>query len=526
MKKILLSFIFTLLGLGSFAQSFTIDSSFAPNFNIRNSPNTSINNIVEASISKLLIQGNFRLLHNNAVKKGIFSVSSNGNVVSNFSVLNGFDFSNILIKINSNKFYFGVGSNNGKLIDSTGSDINLTWQTNFFKTVQCFQGTPYFYPDASSNFPNGSNINGLPCPIETLPDTFPGRHLIKVKPDGLWDSTFAAFPNYQPSGVIRYDSARLLVYGSPSQFTHYNGVRVNGLCRIFHDGSLDTTFSSFMADTNAFSAFVPQILDSTGKVFLTGRFFIHPFGSQYKTLARLNANGSLDFTFNTGSGPFSFGSNFYNTNTIVKTSDGGYLVGGHFNRYQGQVKNNIAKIDSFGNVEPQYFTSLGPDSAYNNGLPAVTKILKSKFGGYYVAGNFLKWDGQASQPIVKITGLNGGIPVGLNENSPRGKPSGKVSVFPNPTSGMITIESEAVPAAGRVEIRSVEVYGLMGTSIQFKLYPEFFEPNSKSIEGHNLNHSVSTKKSTINLTNFSKGVYFLKVELENGEVVTKKMVKQ
>ena len=84
--------------------------------------------------------------------------------------------------------------------------------------------------------------------------------------------------------------------------------------------------------------------------------------TQYHTLVRLNPDGSLDSTFMNFSGPIDTNNFYVVTFPIAPTDDGGYLVGGTFNSYQGYPKPSIAKIDSSGAVEPQYFTSGGPDS--------------------------------------------------------------------------------------------------------------------------------------------------------------------
>ena len=46
------------------------------------------------------------------------------------------------------------------------------------------------------------------------------------------------------------------------------------------------------------------------------------------------------------------------TTTIVPTPDGGYLLGGFFNQYQGISVNNLAKLDSNGRIQPEYFPLL------------------------------------------------------------------------------------------------------------------------------------------------------------------------
>jgi hypothetical protein len=495
-------------GQTCFSQAFAIDTTFSLNVNLRTQTNISITDILEVN-SLLYVSGNFDIRNGSSRYRSLVYFNNNGDVQGNYPSIGASTSSfRKLFRYDFNEIY--VGSNGmGIIIDSLGQ-FNYpvpNWKLNALKTVQCSQGAPYFYPDGSSIFPNGfsQTANG-PCPIINLPDTFPGMYLVKVTPQGLWDSTFRAFPNHPPLGVIRYDSNRLLVYGLTSRFTHYNGMRVNGLCRIFADGSLDTTFQSPSVDTLAIQIVpVPKLVDSSGKIFITGTFMLNDTTAKKSTLARLNPDGSIDHSFQNFWGanytPYSDGTFI---ETIVSTTDNGYLVGGTFDQYQGVSKNSIVKLDFNGRLETQYFTGTGPDSSQGSATSArVIKILKSKFGGYYVAGNFLKWDGQTSQPIIRIHGLN--TTVGLEPRAEsRGAQHDKVKTYPNPSNGIVTIESAE-------EIELVELFGLSGLRYNFFV---------------TLSGAEMRQKRSLDLSNLSKGVYFLKIELENGKVVTKKVVKQ
>jgi hypothetical protein len=508
MKKILLSFIFTLLGLGSFAQSFVLDTSFTPFFDIRNQRGSIISELVEINSGKLFMGGGFTINFPNKTFDDVIAINQDGSFVFN---LNDDVGGGVLIPFSPSQF--AMGNQFYGIVDTNGN-ADASWFANYRPTVACSGGRPFFFPDGSSLFANGRDNSGKACKIIQGIDTFPGRHIIKLTPQGLWDSTFNHDATYgQPEGFVRYDSNRIIIYGNPLRFTHYDSIPIEGMCRIYLDGTLDTTFTSPMNPNLFGSSYGPTSADSVGRLFILGTYYLK--GDTNRTfLVRLLPNGQIDASFQYRNGAFAL-NGFQGTSTIVETPDKGYLVGGYFTHYQGVQKKSIVKVDSNGILEPQYFTSLGPDSAdqfsFAQFQGIVSSIIPSKFSGYYVAGNFLKWDGQASQPIVKITGLNGGIPVGLTENSPRGKSSGEVSVFPNPTSGMVTIESEAVPAAGRVGVRSVEVYNLSGLRYNFFV---------------TLSGVEMREKRSLDLTNLSKGVYFLKVELENGEVVTDKIVKQ
>ena len=435
--KSIITIIICLQSLCIRAQAFSLDHSFNPFLDIRNEPSVAISGFIEENDSRVYLSGTFSVQHSNFPFDGMVCYYRNGNLFSNYSFSRaGLGIITDIGKISQNFYY---ASFNGTTIfyDSLGknSPNNNPWVTNYAKTVSCKTGKPFFFTDGSSLFANG--FIGTPCPIINPPDTFPGRFIVKVNPQGNWDSTFNHDANAAPTGFIPYDSNRILIYGIPNRFQYYDSTRVDGLCRIFLDGTLDTSFHSPLLDTNAFTVAEPRYVDPEGKIFLIGRYFIKNGGGSYRTLIRLNSDGSLDSSFMNNAGPThsNFSSSF--TYTVSQTSDKGYLVGGSFTNYQGFAKRNIAKIDSSGRVEPQYFTGQGPDSSYALGTNGATVFIikKSKFGGYYVGGDFLKWDGQPSQPIVRLYGLNAAV--GLIEKKQEKE---KVLVYPNPFQENITVQ--------------------------------------------------------------------------------------
>ena len=492
------------LGLGSFAQSFQLDPTFQPSFDIRNQRSAYMGSLVELPSGNIIFAGAFDIALSNPgqLQRDIGSTTRNGSRNFNFAGTGGgsgiVDFYNDSVLIN--------GSNAYGFIDTNGFQWNYPWQLNYGKTVKCRTGGFYVYKDGSILFGNSSFNNGLPCHIINPPDTFPGRHIVKVNPLGLWDSTFIGIANAPPRGFLPYDSNRLLVYGKPFELTHYNGVQVDGLFRIYLDGTLDTTFSSPLSSVIAFNYFMPGLVEVNGKILLTGSYLLKG-QTQHQTLVRLNPNGSLDTTFMNFSGPTDTNNQISNTEPIAPTADGGYLVGGIFNNYQGYSKRGIAKIDSSGKVEPQYFTGLGPDSsnAIGAGYPMIVFIKKSKFGGYYVGGDFTKWDGLPSQPLVRLTDLV----IGLDENGLRTEPRNEVSVYPNPTTGIFSVKSKE-------KIKNIEVFGVEG-----KLIQSFVDFTSTS-----LSMNFSARPDKTNLGGLSSGIYFLRIELQNGEVISKKIIKQ
>jgi hypothetical protein len=534
MKKILIIGLFILLGLGSSAQSFVVDTTFSPFFDIRAGRGTIIDGLYEDSNNgRLYGVGNFSTTLGSSFFRNILTCKADGSPSLPFSFV-GFNSIGGIERHSVNRLVIS-GSTGIGFIDTLGNTnlLSTNWGQNKIGAVKC-SGNALIFPDGSSLFANGRDNSGKACKIIQGTDTFPGRHIIKLTPQGLWDSTFNHDATYgQPGGFVRYDSNRILIYGNPLRFSHYDSIPIEGMCRIYLDGTLDTTFTSPINPNISGGSFLPISADSLGRFFIVGTFYLK--GDTFRTfLVRLNANGSIDTTFQYRNGAFAF-NGFGGVNTITETPDKGYLIGGYFDQYQGVNKKSIVKVDSNGILEPQYFTSLGPDSADQfsfaifQGL--VSAIIPSKFGGYYVGGNFLKWDGQASQPLIKITGLNGGIPVGLEAPLGSARGASNILVFPNPTSGLVNIESE-------LRIERMELYDLRGARLVngFEKYPVNWSSSvfsDASIQSkQSLNHSATEKMyrdarlKSLDLTNLDNGIYFLKLIMKNGEVLTKKIIKQ
>jgi hypothetical protein len=411
---------------------------------------------------KIYIVGDFEFSANGQGHYGLTSMNLNGRRNLNYQGLVGGDGWSLIWQINDTTL---INAKHGlyRQTDFNGATMNLSWRFNYAKTVSCVTTVrPYFFDDGSSLMSNDTTAVPMGCDIFNPPDTFPHRYVIKVDPQGYWDSSFVPDANHPPKGFLPYDSNRLFVYGLSRDFTHYDGRRVNGLCRIYEDGTLDTTFNLVLSDTAAPVVFSIQEVQNDGKFFLCGYYILEDYPNQTFTLARFNADGTLDSTFNNFNGPRDTNPGavygLEGTNDICATPDGGYLVGGLFNSYQGFTKHNIAKIDSNGNVEPQYFTTVGPDSAVGlfiagqDTLGNVHKIHPSKFGGYYVMGDFFTWDGAPVQGIVRIKDKT----VGLKSIEYREK---SIEIFPNPTLGEINISSTA-------QIAAIEIYDLLGKRVR------------------------------------------------------------
>src|SRR5262245_8619702 len=97
-------------------------------------------------------------------------------------------------------------------------------------------------------------------------------------------------------------------------------------------GSLDATFNP---GTGANDIVYSVIQQPNGKIIIGGEFSAYNGTSRIR-LARLNADGSLDASFNPGSGANNY------VLSMALQSDGKIVIGGFFTTYNGTARNHIA----------------------------------------------------------------------------------------------------------------------------------------------------------------------------------------
>jgi len=123
--------------------------------------------------------------------------------------------------------------------------------------------------------------------------------------------------NSQPDGKIL----------SSREITTYSGVTRNSILRLNSNGTLDTTFGSTSGFTGT-KTVNDMILQSDGKILCGGEFTGYS-GASSNNIIRLNNDGTIDTTFNVGTG--------FNgaVKTLARQSTENIIVGGAFTTYNG-----------------------------------------------------------------------------------------------------------------------------------------------------------------------------------------------
>lgn len=213
----------------------------------------------------------------------------------------------------------------------------------------------------------------------------PSRNRIAgLKKDGTADSSFD--PGTGADGtvltaVVQY-GGRITIGGS---FASYDGVSRSRIARLNADGSLDTSFDP---GTGADSDVTVLALQNDGKVIIGGSFTVYN-GTSRNRIARLNADGSLDTSFDPGAGP---GADIL---ALALQPDGRIIIGGSFTSYNGTSRSYIARLNADGSLD----TSFDP----GDGFDADVQTLTIQPDGRIIAGGFFtSFNGTARNYIARL----------------------------------------------------------------------------------------------------------------------------
>ncbi|WP_269542748.1 fibronectin type III domain-containing protein [Cerasicoccus fimbriatus] len=201
-------------------------------------------------------------------------------------------------------------------------------------------------------------------------------NIVLLDADGDIVSSFASGTGFNATvkDCVVQSDGKLIVVGD---FTEYDGTSIGGVARLNIDGSLDSLFDPGAGtivtawnhgEVNA------AALQSDGKIILVGDF--HEFDDESRRMiVRLNANGSLDDTFDVGSGL-----NSYAEAVLVLPNDQ-VLVGGSFDSYNGETAYAIVRLDADGALDESFAANL-------NRYSECYELALGASGRVFAAGNF------------------------------------------------------------------------------------------------------------------------------------------
>jgi uncharacterized delta-60 repeat protein len=398
------------------------------------SPN--VYTILPVSQSKILVGGNFDS-YSGSVVNDLIRINSNGTRDTTFQnprfnslvytvatqsdnkIIVGGAFTNqgysepYLAKLNSQldpntTFNIGTGANSDVYAFATQSDGKIiiggdftTYSGSLANKIERINtdGT------IDTSFNQGSGFNNDVTAIKVQSDgkivvggafaSYSGstaNRIARLNTNGTLDTTFntgTGFNSGQVYDLQLQSDGKIIAVGSWS--ATYSGSSAIRIARINTNGTLDTTFNS---GTTGFSAtqYSAQI-QNDGKIIVVGTNATYS-GSAAQRIRRINTNGTLDTTFNIGTAGLN------NTTYVAKIQpDQKIIVMGSFTSYSGSSVNRITRINTNGTRDLTFNVGTGLNTA--TAIPSALELDSS--GNIYAGSSFTTYSGSTVNYFVKIS---------------------------------------------------------------------------------------------------------------------------
>lgn len=261
----------------------------------------------------------------------------------------------------------------------------------------------------------------------TIVNGAPRRRLARLLPDGRVDYTF--YPPGGANGAVHglavQADGRVVVVGN---FTEITGVALNRIARLNADGSLNTSFDP---GTGANGLIRAVALQSDGKIVIGGDFTSFA-GQARNRIARLNGDGSLDTNFNPGTGMNS------SVHALVVDDAGRLLAGGQFTQVAGTPQRYLARLTPTGELDPFFNMTVG----FNNTVNAVAL----QPDGRVIVGGAFTTANQVGRVRVARMGSDGSVDLTFD---PGAGPNAAVLAVAAPLNGNVLIGGQFTSVAGQ-----------------------------------------------------------------------------
>lgn len=212
----------------------------------------------------------------------------------------------------------------------------------------------------------------------------PRNYLVRLLADGSVDPIFNATggPNDPVLSLWQLADGRLWIGG---KFTHVNDRESPFLALLDANGKL--------LEASGTDGPVSAIMVLPDNSIIVGGKFDHLLGVERKNLGRLKTPGTVDASFKPGNGfdgPVT---------SLVPLPDGKLLVGGEFNRVDGQIRRGLARLKHNGELDAEMDARL-------NGAAKVNSVLLRNNGAVIVAGDLAPAGFGKDAKIAQIYGAS------------------------------------------------------------------------------------------------------------------------
>jgi uncharacterized delta-60 repeat protein len=246
-------------------------------------------------------------------------------------------------------------------------------------------------------FNPGAGANGTVRSVLVLPDgkiviagefsSYDGvtvNQIVRLNADGSIENPLLAFNGTDGpvNCILRQPDSKVLIVGD---FTYFNATETNSIARLNADGTLDNTFNQALGTNNFINCVA---LQPDGKIIIGGKFTSYSNASRSR-IARLEADGTLDNTFNPGNGANGI------VNSVVVQPDGKIVIAGGFTLYDNVSVNKIVLVNPDGTIDNTFPAYLGTSSD-------IDIVALQSDGKIIIGGAFQYYNGITVNKIARL----------------------------------------------------------------------------------------------------------------------------
>jgi uncharacterized delta-60 repeat protein len=216
------------------------------------------------------------------------------------------------------------------------------------------------------------------------------NRVARLNSDGSLDASFTPLqgPDAAVWSVEPDAGGKVLIGGS---FTTVNSLQRNYFARLRADGSVDVSLTNIV-----FNAAVTSVKRMADDSYLVVGPFTSINGTSRLNVARLFSNGGLDLTFNPASRVA------LNTGPVRDAHvlrDGKVLLAGGFTTVDGTNRSYIARVDANGSLDLTFDAGLIGGASV---MTTVEKVLFQPDGKMIILGDFFSVDGYSRRNIARL----------------------------------------------------------------------------------------------------------------------------
>ena len=174
------------------------------------------------------------------------------------------------------------------------------------------------------------------------------------------------------------------------------------IVRLNENGTIDSTFEEVVFENGNVTAMAER---GNGDVYVAGTFGMVN-GADWPRLVRLTIEGKIDQSFHPDQRLTAGGTNAPQILVMAVQANGKLLVAGNFATSEPPLKGGIVRLNSNGSLDSTFDVGTGATEGNDQPMapPKISRLALQKDGKILVAGDFRKFDGISRDGVARLYG--------------------------------------------------------------------------------------------------------------------------